>query len=117
VRIFVCDGSELDVPVAVVVTELRDNPGQSVTNAIERIVGEILHAHSLYPSETVVIEHYENGARGTPEDPATFDLLAFPNPAPKTILLRTGRLVLEMGEPEWKPLDRKSAEALVGGRL
>jgi hypothetical protein len=51
VRIFVSDGSELDVPVAVVVTELRDNPGQSVTNAIERIVGEILHAHSLDPSE------------------------------------------------------------------
>jgi len=63
-----------------------------------------------------VIEHYQNGARGTPEDPATFDLLAFPHPAPKP-LLRTGRWVLEMGEPEWKPLDRKSAEALVGGRL
>jgi hypothetical protein len=69
VRIFVSDGSELDVAAVVVVTEVEDNPGQSVTNAIEWIVGETLHAHSLDPSETVVIEHYENGARGTPEDP------------------------------------------------
>jgi hypothetical protein len=117
-RIFVSDGSELDVAAVVVVTEVEDNPGQSVTNAIEWIVGEILHAQSLDPSETVVIEHYENGARGTPEGPATFDLVAFPNPAPKPVLLRTGRRwVLQMGEPEWKPLDRKTVEALVGGRL
>jgi len=116
-RIFVSDASELDVPAVVVVTEVEDNPGQSVTNAIEWIVGETLHAHSLDPSETVVIEHYENGARGTPEDPATFDLVAFPNPAPKPLLLRTGRWILQMGEPEWKALDRKTAEARVGGRL
>jgi hypothetical protein len=116
VRIFVTDGSELDVPVAVVVTELGDNPGQSVTNCIERVVGEVLHAHSLDPSETVVIEHYEDGARGTQEDPATFDLVTFPNAGPKAVL-RAGRWVFEMGEPEWKPLDRKTAEALVGGRL
>jgi hypothetical protein len=116
VRIFVSDGSELDVPAVVVVTEVEDNPGQSVTNALERIVGEILHAHSLDPSETVVIEHYENGGRGAPEDPATFDLVAFPNATPKPIL-HTGRWVLQMGEPEWKALDRKTAEALVGGRL
>jgi hypothetical protein len=40
----------------------------------------------LDPSETVVIEHYENGARGTQEDPAIFDLVAFPNSAPKAVL-------------------------------
>ena len=116
VRIFVSDGSELDVPAVVVVTEVEDNPGQSVTNAIEWIVGEILHAHCLDPSETVVIEHYEEGARRTPEDPATFDLVTFPNAGPKAVP-RAGRWGLEMGEPEWKALDRKSAEALVGGRL
>jgi len=64
----------------------------------------------------VIIEHYENGARGTQEDPATFDLVAFPNPAPKAVL-RAGQWVLEMDELKWKPLNRKTAEALVEGRL
>ncbi len=52
-------------------TEPRANPGQSITNAAERIAGEVISAHRL-PVPLVWIEHYEDGARGTPEDPHAF---------------------------------------------
>lgn len=81
VRIFVSGEEGANVPArsVVIVTELANNPGQSVTNAIEWIAGEVLYSNRLDPAETVVIEHYEAspGARGTPEDSATFDLVTF----------------------------------------
>jgi hypothetical protein len=40
----------------------------SVINAAERIAGEVISFHRL-PVPLVWIEHYESGARGTPEDP------------------------------------------------
>jgi len=43
VRIFLPD-DERDA-VVVVCTEPRDNPGTSITNAAERIAGEVIYAH------------------------------------------------------------------------
>jgi hypothetical protein len=65
-----------DAPV-VVCTEQEDNPVMSITNAAERIVGEVLDPHKLPGLPVVWIEHYENGSRGTVEDPHTFDLVLF----------------------------------------
>jgi hypothetical protein len=60
----------------VICTELAKNLGMSVTNSAERIAGEVISFHRL-PTPLVWIEHYQDGARGTKEDPHTFDLLTF----------------------------------------
>ena len=111
IRIFLPE-EERDAPV-VVCTELKNNPGQSVTNAAEQIAAEVIQGHRL-PMSLVWIEHYEDGARGSPEDPHTFDLVIFSG---YEITQRTpypGEARLTIGEPTWKPLDRQSVEILVG---
>lgn len=123
IRIFEAGG---ELPV-VLCTELPDNEGTSITNAAERIAAEVLANHpdvfdpfgrvSLgglsYDKPFVWIEHYLDGARGTPEDPATFDLVEFSHYEPRGIL-RTGEWRKEIGEPSWSALDRAAVEALVG---
>src|SRR5687767_14150139 len=88
-RIRIYDATTV-VPV-IVCTELTDNPGESITNAAEQIAAEVLENHPhvfdpfalasigglSYDKPFVWIEHYEDGARGTPSDPATFDLVEF----------------------------------------
>jgi hypothetical protein len=46
----------------------------------------VVLAHALPTSRTVWIEHYEDGARGTPEDRTTFDLITFSNDDPEPVL-------------------------------
>lgn len=99
----------------VICTEPRDNPGQSITNAAERIAGEVISAHRL-PTPLVWIEHYEDGARGTPDDPHTFDLTTFAHYEPRQVLGVDG-WSKKIGPPSWKALDRTTVEALVGGRV
>ena len=88
----------------VIRTELPDNPGQSVTNAAEEIAASVVLANALPSSagRTVWIEHYEDGARGTPEDRHTFDLLTFSTNDLEPVL-RVGRWRVELGEPSWSP--------------
>ena len=100
----------------VILTELPDNPDMSVANAAEEIAAAVVTANALPTSRTVFIEYYEDGARGTPEDPATFDLLTFSRDYPEPVL-RAGRWSVELGEPSWSALDRASVEALVGSRV
>jgi hypothetical protein len=89
VRVYEPDDREGD-PFVVVLTEPPDNPGTSVTNAAEKIAAAVVLANALPTSRTVFIEHYEDGARGTPEDPATFDLITFSADDPEPVM-RAGR--------------------------
>lgn len=114
-RIFEPEDRERDSFV-VILTELADNEGMSVTNAAEEIAAAVVLANALPTSRTVWIEHYEDGARGTPEDPATFDLITFSADDPEPVL-RAGVWRIELGEPSWKALDRASVEVLVGEAL
>jgi hypothetical protein len=66
---------------------LPNNPGQSVTNAAEQIAAEVISSHRL-PTPLVWIEHYEDGARGSPEDPHTFDLVLFSSYEPPAHCVR-----------------------------
>jgi hypothetical protein len=114
------------VPV-IVCTELTDNPGQSITNAAKQIAAEVLENHPhvfdpfalasigglSYDKPFVWIEHYEDGARGRPSDPATFALVEFSHYEVRGEL-RALQWAKEIGSPSWKPLDRASVEALVG---
>ena len=114
VRVYIPE-DERDAAV-VICTELRNNPGQSITNAIERIASEVLTFNRL-ATPVVWIEHNEDGARGTPEDPHTFDPVTFGSykvEGPGRYMDEGERRV---GEPSWKPLDRATVEALVGEAL
>ena len=111
VRIFEPD-DDRDAPV-IVLTELKGNPGQSVTNAAEGLVAAVLAQNRIMPP-AVVIEHYEDGARGTPQDPHTFDLVLFEKLEAEEGA--TGTRYNAAGA-RWKPLDRASVEALVGRKL
>lgn len=118
VRIYEPDDPLRDAHV-IIVSELADNPGTSVTNAAAEVAAEVVSLFRLGSSDgphPVFIEHHENGARGTAEDPHTFDLVAFSDyRMHKTT--RGGATRRVIGEPSWKPLDRSSAERLVGGPL
>lgn len=100
----------------VICTELTDNPGMSITNSAERIAGEVISAHKL-PVPLVWIEHYEDGTRGTSEDPHTFDLLVFESYEVEDLGHYAGEERKRIGAPSWKALDRASVEALVGGTV
>jgi hypothetical protein len=118
-----------ELPI-VICTEPKDNEGMSITNSVEVIAAEVLTNHPdvfdpfalgpipgiEYDKSFIWIEHYLDGARGTPEDPATFDLVTFSHYEPREVL-RAGVWSKEIGEPSWKPTDRATVEALVGGQL
>ncbi len=113
IRIYIPD-EERDAPV-VVCTELPNNPGMSITNAAEQIAAEVISGHRL-PTPLVWIEHYDDGARGTPQDRATFDLVLFSGYEVSEVL-RAGEWRKEVGAPTWKAPDRQSVETLVGGAV
>ena len=115
VRVFLPDEPERDAPV-IVCTELANNPGQSVTNAAPRIAAEVLKNLRL-PVPVVWIEHYEDGARGTREDPETFDLVVFEDYRPRAVADAFDGPATEIGPASWRALDRGAAETLVGRPL
>lgn len=114
VRIFLPE-EERDAPV-VVCTEPKDNPGMSITNAAEQLAAEVIAAHPMLETPFVWVEHYEDGARGTPQDRHTFDLVEFAHYEPRETL-RAGEWRKEIGEPTWKPITRSMVEALIGEPL
>ena len=98
-----------DAPV-VIVSELPDNPGTSVTNAIEQLAAEVMDAHDL-ESVPVFVEHYPPAATGGREE--TFDLVAEDHHEVREVV-RGGVWRKELGSPTWKPLGRWAVEDLVG---
>lgn len=110
-RIYLSD-ADGDAPV-VLLTELSDNPGQSVTNAAETIARQVITTHCFDEPEPVFIEHYEDGGRGSSTDSHTFDLVRFKT---YTLIESSGNHApaWSIGTPTWKPLDRATVETLVG---
>ncbi len=104
-----------DAPV-VLLTEPADNPGMSVTNAAQVVAVEVLATQRLLPP-VIFVEHYEDGSGGTAEDPHTFDLLTFSRLRVMEHGPEVRGLRYEIGAPDWKPLDRATVEALIGGPL
>jgi hypothetical protein len=110
------EGSAARDEAVVICTDLPSNQGMSVTDAAERIAGEVISLHRL-PTPLIWIEHYEDGARGTPEDPQTFDLVTFASYEVEDLGAYLGEERKRIGEPSWQSLDRATVEALVGERL
>lgn len=88
----------------------------SVTNAAQVVAVEVLATQWLLPP-VIFVEHYEDGSGGTAEDPHTFDLLTFSRLRVKEDVPELPGLHYEVGAPSWKPLDRATVEALIGGPL
>lgn len=113
VRIYL-PGDELDAPV-VICSELPNNPGDSVTDAAQAIAAEVVRGHRLR-TPMVWIEHYPPGARRTGAA-ETFELVSFSDYEVDESRSHLGERRLSIGEPDWKPLDRATVEALVGRRV
>lgn len=85
----------LDGRTLVICSELEDNPGTSITNAVE-ILGSVIVSHlALDPAKLVWVEHYPPGpVHGKKAD---WDLVTF------------GRLVHDgvrsiFADPSWRPM-------------
>jgi hypothetical protein len=102
---------EHDAPV-VVYSELPGNPGIPVTGAAENIAAEVILAHRLV--DPVWIEHHpeETTAAGI----ESFELVVFSDHEIRESVGRAGSRI-EVGEPSWKALDRRSVEILMGQPL
>lgn len=54
----------------VVMTELKENVGTSITNRSERIAEEVVHRYGLQPGRCIFVEHYDQNSynSGTAKD-------------------------------------------------
>ena len=86
----------------VMVTELADNPGTSITNRVEALAMQVYHEFELWPALARWIEHY-------PPDEQydeTFAEVTF-SIDPQKGLTR----------PQWRALTREAVERLIGEPL
>jgi hypothetical protein len=119
VRLYLPDAAEPgevlgDAPV-VIVSELPDNPGTSVTNAIEQIAAEVMDAHRLAMGRApVFVEHDPPRATGRRDE--TFDLVVFARYEVREVM-RGGIWHKEIGSPTWAHLGRREVEVLVGSTV
>jgi hypothetical protein len=81
-----------------------------VTCPAHQIAAEVIRYHKL--SVPVWIEHYPKEA--TDGATETFELVVFSSYEIKERAPYLGETRLTIGEPNWKALDRKTVEALVG---
>lgn len=120
-RVFEAEaGAQRDHGVIVSEPGTKAYDGPSVTNNIEQIAAEVVMRFALPSSRTTVIEHWPPAAmqpRMPSELPETFDLVTFEREDPEARLVAPGHWILELGEPDWKQLDRETVEALIGHPL
>ena len=105
VRVYEPDAPELDSTV-VIASELADNSGPSVREAVSTIAARVAASFRLH-DRPVFVEHLP------PDD---FELVWFGRYRAQEIRRMGPHLLwdLEVGEPERKPLDRSTVETLVG---
>ena len=111
IRIYLADeeGEAVgDAPV-VICTELPANKRMSVTNAAERIAAEVIKRHRL--SVPVWIEQRTAETAFGPEE--RFTLVVFSDHEVRELPPYLG-VMLTIGEPTFKRLDRANVEMLVG---
>lgn len=111
---------EKDSPVVICTEPTEGNEGMSITNCAEVVAAKVIEANRL-EAAPVWIEHYENGVRGTEEDPdsargGSFDLVTFSSYVPMEFVSVAG-WDRRLGRPSWKALDRQTVERLIGAEL
>lgn len=108
VRIYEPDAPNLDATV-VIASELPDNPGPSIREAVSTIAARVAASFRLY-DRPIFVEH---------RPPDDFELIWFGRYRAQEIRRMGPHLLwdLEVGEPERKPLDRQTVEVLVGQQV
>lgn len=81
----------------VIATELEDNLGMSITNAVEWVASQVCRAFNIEPSRLVWFEHYSR------ED--THDIVIFDLPE-GTTLRSTNRPSFFRGVLQWAPVKK-----------
>ncbi len=91
-------------PLVAIATDLLDNDGTSVTNAIERIADVIREQFQVPHEDLMVFEHYQerDHRRGRADYPELFSRVRFH--------IRGGRF----RRPQWSHVARAELEALIG---
>jgi hypothetical protein len=93
-------------------TELPDNPGMSVTNAIDQIATKLLAQYMVEPSEAIFIEHYPaDSAR--PQD--TYDEVTLNCRQRATLDGKHHPWIAE--NPQWRRLTLEEVEIVTGANL
>ena len=91
----------------VIVTELSDNPGTSVTNAAEAVASEACRRFGIDPNSLVLIEHYPMTNDDFDE---TFDIVKL-NVAPNATSMPLGRDIM-FSSPQWTRISKEHVQAL-----
>ncbi|NER93999.1 MAG: hypothetical protein F6J86_09185 [Symploca sp. SIO1B1] len=91
---------------AVIGTELKDNPGESITNAASELAMQVAAFYEIPLDKLIWIEHYSS-SESYHDDPRekdweTFDQVSFAR--------NNGRLIT----PRWKRITKEEAMSLLG---
>jgi hypothetical protein len=134
VRIYAGTERSQHLPV-VILTELADNDGPSITNTVEQIAAEVLIRYlpeqdGLAPPQDglappfVLVERYPDrqprGVEARWHDPffgETFDLVTLDRWSPRRGRAVGRRVVYTLGTPDWHHVDRAQVEELIGEAL
>lgn len=93
-------------PTIVIVTELPENAGTSVTNRAERLATQVWQMLERPAEGMVWVEHYPESGRGRKVwEQEHFSLVTF------------SETMQGFRKPEWKALPKEEVEALVGQPL
>lgn len=85
----------------VVATELNENQGTSITNAVEYLAAEVCKDFGIEPSKLVWIEHYERDM----ELPERYDLV--------TMQFHDNQRGFRFVGPKWRPLQAEKVERAI----
>jgi hypothetical protein len=96
-----------------VCSELPNSSGGSITNSAEVIAAGVNRANELH-TPLVWIEHWPEE---TTEGKETFELVVFSSCEVVEWAPYLGETRAWIRDATWKPLDRASAEVLVGGKV
>lgn len=94
----------------VVLTELADNPGTSVTNAVESLAAQFCECYELDGADVVWVEHYPDARAQGERDASAEERFAAVNF--NSIEARAGGW--RFHGPRWAPMTRARVEALSG---
>jgi hypothetical protein len=85
--------------VAVICTELGDNPGTSVTNFVEDLAGLVCTDYGINPQQLVWIEHYppDDAKHGLRHGQPSWDVVTF------RVAMTDGRQAA-FEQPAWRPM-------------
>ena len=99
-----------------ILTEVEDNTGTSVTNMVEHLAARLINEYDLDPANTIIIEHYPERGRLSYPYPETWDLVTpgfYKRPDGAWI----GCVPQSPGSDMWRRLTPTEVNALVGQEI